>query len=270
MDGVAKDTFATCRDALTADRPHRLWSLIISVFGDLAQAPGSRISGTALGQITDLVGIKPEAMRVALHRLRKDGWIESVREGRASFHQLTEFGCRQCAEASPRIYGPDPDPSASVHLLLVEDGTPDSRRLLETYALTELYVQISGQALVGLGDPPEDAEGLFVVRSIDVEVPDWLKVKVCPSDLQADYGRLFRALEIVEHQIGSTKGMTVIEIATLRTLVVHSWRRVLLRHPSLPAQFFPDGWVGSECRALVSDILDRLVLTEPDALEILA
>ena len=118
MDGPAHDTFGACRDALTAGRPHRLWSLIITIFGDLAQAPGSRISGAALGEITELIGVKPEAMRVALHRLRKDGWLESEREGRASFHHLTQYGRTQCAEASPRIYGPGPSSSIAVHLLL--------------------------------------------------------------------------------------------------------------------------------------------------------
>ena len=50
----------------------RVWSIIVSLFGDLAQKTGDQISGTTLTQIITPMGIKPEAIRVALHRLRKE------------------------------------------------------------------------------------------------------------------------------------------------------------------------------------------------------
>jgi len=44
----------------------------------------------------------------------------------------------------------------------------------------------------------------------------------------------------------------------LRVLVVHHWRRLLLRHEDLAMEFFPAGWHGEDCRALVVKLLDRL------------
>ena len=75
MDSTA---FEAVVSDLRGDIPPRVWSLLVTVFGDLAQ-DGSALPGTVLGEIMSRVGIKPEAMRVALHRLRKDGWIESER-----------------------------------------------------------------------------------------------------------------------------------------------------------------------------------------------
>ena len=266
MDRKSLDVFITCRDALTAGRPHRLWSLIITIFGDLAQAPGRRISGAALGEITELIGVKPEAMRVALHRLRKDGWLESKREGRASFHSLTQYGRTQCAEASPRIYGPGLSSSVPVHLLLADDGTPESRRLLEAHMLTDQYLKISSHAIIGLGDSPGDTGGLCVVQPAKLTVPDWLKKRICPDDLLSDYVELYQALKVVDEQLGPSPSFQSLEVAALRTLIVHSWRRVLLRHPNLPEQFFPDNWSGPGCRLIVTSLLDRLAFTKPEVL----
>ena len=57
-------------DALGGDDMPRVWSLIVTVFGDLAQRNGDEIAGPVLGEILAPVGVRPEAMRVALHRLR--------------------------------------------------------------------------------------------------------------------------------------------------------------------------------------------------------
>ena len=76
--------FETSINLLSDPQNQRVWSVIISLFGDMAQRPNEKISGAALTRIITPMGIKPEAIRVALHRLRKDGWIESVRAGRAS------------------------------------------------------------------------------------------------------------------------------------------------------------------------------------------
>ena len=93
---------------LTLDQTPRVWSLLISVFGDLAQEDGAQISGPFLRKLTKVIGIKPEAMRVALHRLRKEGWIESRRQGRNSVYFLTEKGHAQTVAATPRIYATAP------------------------------------------------------------------------------------------------------------------------------------------------------------------
>ena len=66
------------------DAPPRVWSLLVTIFGDLALAKDARLSGASVNALTAAIGIKPEATRVASHRLRKEGWIESHRTGRQS------------------------------------------------------------------------------------------------------------------------------------------------------------------------------------------
>ena len=49
-----------------------------------------------------------------------------------------------------------------------------------------------------------------------------------------------------------------LEAAAIRTLVVHQWRRLLLRHEDWPVEVLPEGWQGEVCRGLVHDTLRAL------------
>jgi len=63
--------FKKSRDALNRIGDRRVWSIIVTISGDLAQEPNERISGSLVSRLTNLLDIKPEAARVALHRWRK-------------------------------------------------------------------------------------------------------------------------------------------------------------------------------------------------------
>ncbi len=230
----------------------RVWSIIVSLFGDLAQQPDARISGTTLTRIITPMGIKPEAIRVALHRLRKDGWIESTRSGRASVHFLTEFGRSQSAAVTPRIYARDPQPPAAWHLLIAEDGS--GQTALEEALLLPQYISVNRSTALGQGAVPEGVEELFAANVSQLQPPRWLQARLFPDDLIETCQALLTALQ----QLSFPAEISAVEIATLRTLIVHHWRRIALRHPDLPSHFHPEHWVGPACRARVFDLLDQL------------
>ena len=265
MHESASPTFRACAAALTGDQGHRVWSLIVTIFGDLAQGKGDAISGPLLSQLTGLMGVRPEAMRVALHRLRKDGWIESLREGRASTHFLTGYGRAQSAAASPRIYGtgvPSPD---LWHLLIAGDTVGAAR--LEAFLQSDDYIALGGQAALAPGPLPDDHGGLLGVETGAVAVPDWLRAQICPEPLMRAYSECLAAFENVLDCLDRSPPLTGAEAAALRGLVVHSWRRILLRHPDLPPAFFPEGWPGVAARERFSRIMAALPVPDLAVLE---
>ena len=75
---MPSDVFTHTIADLRALGGQRVWSLMVSLFGDLAQAEGAGIDGPVLSRIMTAMQIRPEATRVALHRLRNDGWIAST------------------------------------------------------------------------------------------------------------------------------------------------------------------------------------------------
>lgn len=248
-------SFDTCLSALAGERP-RVWSLIVTVFGDLAFREGDRVSTQVLARITEPIGIKPEALRVALHRLRKDGWIDSQRVGRGSTYHLTAHGSQQTHAAAPRIYGRTNPAVQEWALFTAGPGDSASQSALDALAATQQMIRITATSAFGpsgTGAAPKN----LLVSSVDISrAPVWLQSLACPEDTCAAYTNLLKMFRDVERALPDN--LTALETATLRVLIVHSWRRVLLRHPDLPDMLFPKGCPAISCRDLTMGLLNRL------------
>lgn len=245
--------FARCLSALTGLGDLPVWSLIVTVFGDLARAPGDRISGPLLSAVLDPIGIKPEASRVALHRLRKDGWIISERTGRTGLHQLTEFGRVQSTLASPQIYQM-PDLETHWHLLITPNSAPCDASC----------IPVAPRVCLGNGPAPQDGDALVIAGDLE-NIPPWLQDQIETPDLVTGYTALQSALTQVHTRM--TGRPDPLQTAILRTLIVHHWRRLVLRHPALPDSFHSDKWRGPDCRTLTFDLLQALPRPSLDVLE---
>jgi phenylacetic acid degradation operon negative regulatory protein len=250
--------FQSLTKHVTYNKTPRVWSLLVTVFGELAQDSDARISGSLLRNLSDHIGIKPEAMRVALHRLRKDGWINSERIGRTSNYFLTPWGREQSIAASPRIYAKGP---AAAHAWLVmfspgysaQDGNASG-------------AWISSNLLVTSVRPDKHDVVATQLHEKDT-LPNWVTNKVCdPATINLSQ-EFLTALEALQATIGAAPELTPIQIAALRVLLVHGWRRIVLKAPLLPDHVFADSWRGKECRARTSSLLDQLPKQNPSDLE---
>ena len=257
--------FDACVERLTDPQNLRVWSIIVSVFGDLAQGSGDRLSGGALTRIIGPMGIKPEAIRVALHRLRKDGWLQSERTGRESQHFLTGFGRAQSAAVTPRIYTRMPDAAADWHVLIADEAA--GIQTLDDLLLTENHISIARNVALGAGAVPGNTDDILAFAVTPRAVPDWMKSRVCPPDLCRACRSLLDDLVAAADLLTPMPAPTRLQSATLRTLIVHRWRRVVLRHADLPAAYFPDDWPGPACREQVFRLLDVLPCPPLPALE---
>ncbi len=243
-------SFQRIASQFTESETPRVWSLLVTTFGELAQTPDAQISGALLRAICELIGVKPEAMRVALHRLRKDGWIESRRSGRTSSYGLTDWGRTQSAQASPRIYAKDALADRSWLILTnPAENQADERPAHGTWITPNLMISASVPRLSDAFVTPIDASS---------PLPDWIKVKVCAPETLAMSRNLAGTLKTVQTLLSNSPDLDPLEIAVLRILLVHSWRRIVLKIPALPDNLFPQGWRGTECREMVFDILSAL------------
>lgn len=247
--------FDTSVELLSDPQNQRVWSIIISLFGDMAQQPNDQISGGALTRIISPMGIKPEAIRVALHRLRKDGWIESARSGRTSIHYLTQHGRDQCAAVTPRIYARDPASPKNWHVLIAADGTHQSA--LDEALLLPGYIAVNRTTALGCGPKPGTTHDLLVMDATNFSLPDWFKTQLFPAEVSASCATLLKVISSIPEP---KPGLTSVQIASLRTLIVHRWRKIVLQHPDLPTDFYPASWPGDACRDSVFALLDHLPL----------
>lgn len=242
---------------LYRDQPPRVWSLLVTVFGELAQQEGSQISGALLRQLSDLIGIKPEAVRVALHRLRKDGWIDSERRGRGSVYFLTRWGREQSAQATPRIYAQGP---AADHawLALYDPGeaAPDDA----CGAWISSHMAITARR-------PEAPDSFVSALDVARPLPSWMAARLCTVQMVEMSQDFDRALAALNGSLAARPDLNDLEVAALRVLLVHSWRRIILKVPPLPDFTFPSDWRGVACRQGVTTLLTRYAKRDLDTLE---
>jgi phenylacetic acid degradation operon negative regulatory protein len=251
-------SFNTVVRNLTEGQSPRVWSLLISVFGDLAQKEGSRISGALLRQLTEAIGIKPEAMRVAIHRLRKEGWIDSQRNGRTSVYFLTAWGRAQSAQATPRIYATG---QAADHawLVMFNPTEPAPKNDL-------IGAWVSSNVLI-TSIEPESKQTFVSSLSAQTTVPDWISSKVCEEPTLRMSQDFAKALEQVTRHFTPAPALPLLEVAALRVLLVHGWRRIILKAPLLPDYIFPKKWSGPQCRLKVASLLAQYPTPALDELE---
>jgi phenylacetic acid degradation operon negative regulatory protein len=234
----------------------RVWSLIVTVFGDLARAPGAAISGPVLSALTTRMDIRPEAMRVALYRLRKDNWITSQKVGRVSQYHLTDAGRRQSESATDRIYAAFPPAPADWHLFVAPPMDQAARLGLESDLAAQGYVTLIPGVFLGTGPAPQN-DALFTMTGQPGAVPEWLKSQLMPPELSAGYSAFLAVLDVVDHELKSGT-FCATDRAAIRILIVHGWRRLVLRHAPLPDALYPDSWAGPHARAKVQELLGAL------------
>lgn len=243
--------------ALARDAELRTWSLIVTIFGDLARAPGAELPGPVLSAITARIGIKPEAMRVALHRLRKDDWLASRREGRVSHYLLTEAGRAESERATARIYAASPPEPTRWHLLVAGPMDPAERLEREGAQAAAGYVSLAPGTWLGPGPAPANPGEMFAFEGAPAPLPGWLREEIMPTALAKAYADFATALAAAARALPHG-GIGALDRAALRVLVVHGWRRLVLRHPDLPDSFFPGDWAGPRARAQVQALLERI------------
>lgn len=237
------DTYRSSLDQLKALGPMRVWSVLVTVFGDLA--PDHPIPGPTLSKIMTEIGIKPEATRVALHRLRADGWITTQRVGRHSEHSLSLKARADSAAARPQIYGGPPDQSDVVFFLLPPGGTAPTDGAA-TQVAQRLYVTTQAGAV------PREALGLKAD-----DLAPWVGAAIETAALKAGYADSLAVFTQIDTALTRRAMKNPLQRAALRVLIVHAWRRLALKHALLPVAAHSAKWQGHKARAVVTTLLVR-------------
>jgi len=109
-------------------RATRPTSLIFSLYGDLVHASVPQAEPALwLGTLVELMAafdLSEAAVRQAVSRMARQGWLRTRRNGKRAYYAVTDRGRRRIEELSPRIYGPVIEWDGTWRLLA---GTIDGR-----------------------------------------------------------------------------------------------------------------------------------------------
>jgi len=235
--------------------PSRTGSLIITLFGDLIGPRGGKVWLGTMLEVFRGVEIADGVVRTALSRLAADGWLERTRKGRNSLYQLTGQGRVAAMAAELPIYGSARSEwGGGFHLAMLEPGT--AREATRQALLTDGF----GQPLPGLMVAPDttpmpDHPGVLAMAArLDPKAARALAARSWPLDDLA--GRYRGFLAAFPHDI---EPMSDFQALLARLLLIHEWRRVVLRDPRLPAPLLPADWPGHAARALCARLYPLLV-----------
>ena len=260
VKGGTSHVDAWIQDALSEDPP-KSKSLIATIFGDAIAPHGPWIW---LGDLIELLvpfGVNERLVRTSAFRLTEEGWLQTVREGRRSRYSLTVSGVRRFDYAFQRIYHPPPSDWEGVWTMVVlprRGISPAERTALRRELGWEGFGVLAPGILLHPSATRKTLEEILaehsltkrvvVFRARDAEdlarrpvhalVPDCWNLDGVISDYQRFLDRFIRLAEAID------SSLTPLQAFLVRTLLIHSFRRVGLHDPHLPAAILPVGWPG--------------------------
>ena len=240
-------------------------TLLVTVFGDSVVPHGGEVWIGSLLRLVEPLDISERLVRTSLHRLVGEGLLVTRRHGRRSFYSVAPSARSEFREADRRIYHPrGGDPWDGRWTVVVETngvaapvrGTMRQQLAWLGFGSLGPPVHVSPldrvdelrQLLADLG-----LSGQVAVFRGDVPATTGLSDGDLARTISADLGALepawrafLRAFRPLAEAVPDDNGELDAESAFLaRTLLVHAYRRVVLREPELPADLWPANWVGA-------------------------
>jgi phenylacetic acid degradation operon negative regulatory protein len=242
--------------------PSRTGSIVITVFGDAIVPRGGSVWLGTLLEFFEALDIDSGVVRTAMSRLATDGWLERNKIGRNSFYRLAKKGRQTFAAATRHIYDPPPsDWTGRFELLLIGNGEDRdaSRDALKNAGfgspLPGVWVAPSGVPV-----PDEAAGAIRLEVSAEDDSGRRLLSESWPLDRTSDaYQKFMKTFAPLRGWIGRGGDLTEADAFTARILLIHHYRRVVLRDPLLPTALLPGDWPGRAARELCGEIYRGLL-----------
>jgi len=239
-------------------------TLLVTVFGDGVEPHGGEVWAGSLLRLVEPLGINERLVRTSLNRLVGEGFLVTRRHGKRSFYSVTPMARREVRLAERHIYHPRGDPwdgrwtvvvntnavapparaavrqhlselgfsaiSSSVHITPF-DRTDALRQVLKDLGLELQLAVFRGEVPPTMGLDDADLAGLLSTDLKALE-PAWRK-----------FLRRFRPLADAADE-GGEAGLEPESAFLAETLLIHNYRRIVLKEPELPAGLWPRGWIG--------------------------
>ena len=252
-------------------------TLLVTVFGDGVEPHGGEVWAGSLLRLVEPLGINERLVRTSLNRLVGEGVLVTRRHGKRSFYSVTPLARRDFLGAERHIYHPRGDPwdgrwtvvvntsavtpparaavrqhlgrlgfsalGPSVHISPF-DQTDALRQVLSDLGLVNQLAVFRGEVPATVGLEDGDLAALISTELKNLE-PTWRK-----------FLRRFRSL--AEAAADPAAGVSPEAAFLTQTLLIHAYRRIVLREPELPAGLWPPGWVGDTAYDLAASCYHAL------------
>lgn len=234
-------------------------SCIFTLYGDFVErAPGDR--SLWLGSIIRLVtpfGVTEQAIRQAVSRMGRQGWLAPQRVGRRAYYRVTEHGRRRIEGLSPRIYGPVVEWDGAWRMLTytIKEGRRDLRERLRKDLSVLGWAPLSSSTWITPTDRLADAREAADSAGLSDEIDTFVARNTGPHgdreliercwDLPA-LTRAYRAFsERYRDAAERADALCEEDAFTERVRLVYDYRKFAYIDPGFPIALLPANWPGA-------------------------
>lgn len=252
-------------------------SMIFTLYGDYIRHYGNEIWTGSLIRLLKEFGHNEQAVRAAISRMSKQGWVESRKDGNKSYYFLTTRGINRMNEAAKRIFKLKPEKWDGKWRMLMYT-IPEEKRNLRDELRQELiwsgFGSLGTSTWISPNNLEKEVDDLIHKYEIQPYVHFFIAEYAGPHEntrlvescwdihaINTKY-REFIAEYSPKYVIDKNKiarnEMSDAECFVERTKLVHEYRKFLFVDPGLPEELLPDVWLGSHAAALFSDYYKAL------------
>lgn len=260
-------------------------NLLVTVFGD-SVAPHGIDTSLSVRSLTELIAtfrVNERLVRTSLTRLVNDGVLAATTVGRRSFYGISAAATTTFQRGDDQIFRPAPVEWDGMWTMVVIDGfdaAPENRSDVRARLLDEGFVLVASNVLASATIRPEQVAEMLA--HLDVGQVLVTRSRAAELGLPDVDRRLSRRAYGLDHRIaeyddfltrfspyadGFTAELEPALAFKLRTLLIASYRRIVLADPTLPSQLLPEPWVGTTAQQLTASLYRQCCAASESFLE---
>ena len=243
-------------------------SFIYTLFGDFVHRDPTSNDEMWVGGLIRLMGefgLSEQAVRQAVSRMSRQGWLAARKRGNRSFYALTDRGRRRVEAISPRIYGPVVEWDGRWRMLTysVAESKREGRDGLRKDLTVLGWAPLSASTWLSPHDALDlarnAAESNGVLENVDLFTGEYFGphtdrelLEQCwdlPAIAQQYREFIARYEPRLQHE-RSTQALSDDETFVERMWLVHDYRKFTYVDPGLPSTLLPAHWPGTAAAAL--------------------
>jgi len=260
-----------CEDVLSGT------SLIMSIFGDCIFQRGGVISLASLIQLMEVFGFNERSVRTAVFRLSQNDWLSSEKIGRTSYYRITDVSRERFATAHEKIYGlHQGEWDHRWDLVLLSSVELGNKTLLKKELEWLGFANISTNLMAYPSCDQQQLQNLLFNLKMTEQVvvfraealPLWqeshptlkrmVEVNWPIEQLHQRYDKFINDFRNILSLIEGDD-FDALQAFQIRILLIHQYRRILLKDPNLPLELLPSDWLALTARNLTNNVYQTIV-----------
>lgn len=254
-------------------------SLVVTFLGDYLCQDDSAIWMGSLIKFFESLGFNQRFVRSSVFRLKQDGWVDVKKVGRKSYYYMTSERFDEIRDANKKIYSVENltwnGKWNVIHIPLSTLTESNSKgKKLAKYGFGMLNKGMYIQADQGQSLQPnfqnilnEYAEATILTGANLISHKEKNKSKFVSNTwdldkINEDYNDFVEMFEPIWLMI---KDAAINELDNedcfkLRLLLIHFYRRIMIRDPLLPNELLPNDWHGRNAQEITINIYQKIHL----------